>query len=64
MSDLIDRQAAIDILTEMQVLCISQTSLIESGKMWHCGVALAKEHIKKLPSAQPERKNGEMDTEA
>ena len=45
MSDLIDRQAAIDVLAEMQGRCTSKTALIQNSKIW--------QQIKDLPSAEP-----------
>lgn len=46
MSDLIDRQAAIDVLAAMQGQCTSKVALIQNSKIW--------QQIKDLPSAQPE----------
>ena len=45
MSDLISRQAAIDVLAEMQGRCTSKTALIQNSKIW--------QQIKDLPSAEP-----------
>ena len=46
MEDLISRQAAIDVLAEMQGRCTSKAALIQNSKIW--------QQIKDLPSAQPE----------
>lgn len=46
MSDYIDRQAAIDILAEMQGLCTSKAALIQNSKIW--------QQIKELPSVEVE----------
>lgn len=46
MSDLIKRQAAIDVLATMQGLCTTKEALIQNSKIW--------QQIKDLPSAQPE----------
>ena len=46
MNDLISRQAAIDVLAEMQGRCTSKAALIQNSKIW--------QQIKDLPSAQPE----------
>ena len=46
MSDLIERQAAIDMLATMQGLCTSKVALIQNSKIW--------QQIKDLPSAQSE----------
>ena len=45
MSDLIDRQAAIDVLAAMQGRCTSKVALIQNSKIW--------QQIKDLPSAEP-----------
>lgn len=47
--DLIDRQAAINVLATMQGLCTSKTALVQNSKIW--------QQIKDLPSAdvQPVR---------
>ena len=45
--DLIERQAAIDVLAEMQGRCTSKAALIQNSKIW--------QQIKDLPSAEPER---------
>ena len=47
MSDLISRQAAIDVLAAMQGRCTSKAALIQNSKIW--------QQIKDLPSAEPER---------
>ena len=47
MSDLIDRQAVIDALAELQGRASSKAELKGISKVW--------KRIKKLPSAQPER---------
>ena len=46
MSDLIERQAAIDVLAAMQGRCTSKAALIQNSKIW--------QQIKDLPSAQTE----------
>lgn len=48
MADLIDRQAAIDVLATMQELCTSKAALIQNSKIW--------QQIKDLPPAQPEQR--------
>lgn len=45
MSDLISRQAAIDVLAAMQGRCTSKAALIQNSKIW--------QQIKDLPSVQP-----------
>ena len=45
MSDLISRQAAIDVLAEMQGRCTTKAALIQNSKIW--------QQIKDLPSAEP-----------
>lgn len=47
MRDLIDRQAAIDVLAEMQARCTNKAALIQNSKVW--------QQIKDLPSVQPEQ---------
>lgn len=46
MNDSISRQAAIDMLAEMQGRCTSKAALIQNSKIW--------QQIKELPPAQPE----------
>ena len=50
MDDLISRQAAIDVLAEMQGRCTSKAALIQNSKIW--------QQIKDLPSAKHEQKPG------
>ncbi len=45
MSDLISRQAAIEVLAEMQGRCTTKEALIQNSKIW--------QQIKDLPAAQP-----------
>ena len=49
MSDLIERQAAIDVLAAMQGRCTSKAALIQNSKIW--------QQIKDLPSVQPVAKD-------
>ena len=49
MSDLIERQAAIDVLATMQGRCTSKAALIQNSKIW--------QQIKDLPSVQPVAKD-------
>ena len=51
MSDLISRQAAIDIMAELQGGATTKAELKAISKAW--------KKIKKLPSAQPELRRGE-----
>ena len=46
MKDLIERQAAIDMLATMQGRCTSKAALIQNSKIW--------QQIKDLPSAEPQ----------
>ena len=46
MSDLISRQAAIDMLAAMQGQCTSKAALIQNSKIW--------QQIKDFPSVQPD----------
>lgn len=50
MDDLISRQAAIEVLAEMQGRCTTKEALIQNSKIW--------QQIKDLPSAEPDRKKG------
>ena len=49
MSDLIERQAVIDVLAAMQGRCTSKAALIQNSKIW--------QQIKDLPSVQPVAKD-------
>ena len=55
MSDLIDRQQAIDVIDKIFPADPMRNDYTQGIT---CGAALATEYIKQLPSAQPERKNG------
>ena len=46
MSDLISREAALDVLAAMQGRCTSKAALIQNSKIW--------QQIKDLPSAEPQ----------
>lgn len=50
MSDLISRQAVIELLATMQGSCTSKTALVQNSKIW--------QQIKDMPSAQHEPKKG------
>ena len=55
MSDLIDRQQAIDVIDKIFPADPMRNDYTQGIT---CGAALATEYIKQLPSVQPERKNG------
>lgn len=56
MSDLIDKQAAIDAIDK---IFPNDPMRNEYTQGITCGAALAEEYIKQLPVAEPERKPGE-----
>lgn len=56
MDDLISRQAAIEVIDAVFPVDPMKS---EYAQGIACGAALAKTYVEQLPSAQPERKNGE-----
>ena len=55
MSDLISRQAAIEVIDAVFPVDAMKSEYAQGVA---CGAALAKTYVKQLPSAQPERKKG------
>ncbi len=58
MSDLVDRQAAIEIIDAVFPVDPMKS---EYAQGIACGAALAKTYVEQLPSAQPERKKGKWE---
>ena len=55
MSDIISRQAAIEVIDAVFPV---DPKMSEYARGIACGAALAKTYVKQLPSTQPERKRG------